>query len=76
MERNKNNGADIRALCSELGMSSDSYNKIAINKMHRAKKIALEIGMPGNVHHASPWNTRLALAIFAIHKEEDDNHDF
>lgn len=67
LERNKQNGADIRALCAELGVPSDSYNRIVINQMDMAKGIALEIGQPGQPNHSTPWNTRLALAIAHLH---------
>jgi hypothetical protein len=69
-DRNMQNGADIRALCGELGVPSADYNRIIINQMDRAKELALKIGQPGEAHHASPWNTRLALAISALYKEK------
>lgn len=69
---NQQNGADIRALCSELGVPSNSYNRIVVNQMERAKDLALRIGRPGAPHHASPWNTRLAIAIATIHREQSE----
>ena len=74
-ERNQQNGADIRALCAELGVPADAYNRVVIGQMHRAKDMALKIGQPGELHHASPWNTRLALAISAIYKQEAAGSD-
>ncbi|MEC8011852.1 MAG: hypothetical protein VX185_13930 [Pseudomonadota bacterium] len=68
-ERNQQNGADIRALCIELGVPSKAYNQIVINQMDLAKNIANQIGEPGQAHHSSPWNTRLAVAINLLYKE-------
>jgi hypothetical protein len=69
-ERNQQNGADIRALCTELGVPSDAYNQIVVNQMETAKDLALKIGEPGQPHHSSPWNTRLAVAISSLYQEQ------
>jgi hypothetical protein len=69
-ERNQQNGADIRALCTELGVPSEAYNRIVINQMDTAKNIALKIGEPGQAHQSSPWNTRLAIAIASLYQEQ------
>lgn len=69
-EQNSKNGADIRALCVELGVPSESYNRIIINHMDRAKELAVKYGQPGKEHHDTPWNTRLAHAIYSIYVEE------
>ena len=70
VERNQQNGADIRALCTELGVPSKEYNQIVINQMDVAKNIALKIGEPGQAHQSSPWNTRLAIAIASLYQEQ------
>lgn len=70
MERNQQNGADIRALCTELGVPSDAYNRIVVSQMDEAKDVAMHIGQPGQRHQSTPWNTRLALAITAIYEDE------
>lgn len=70
-ERNRHNGADIRALCTELGVPSNAYSRIVLNQMDTAKAFAMKIGEPGQRHYSSPWNTRLALAIAAIYEDEN-----
>ena len=70
-ERNQRNGSDIRALCSEFGVPDIAYNRIVFGQIDKAKVIAIKIGEPGEEHHNSPWNTRLALAIVAIYNNEN-----
>lgn len=67
-KNNASNGADIRALCTEMGVPSYDYNQIVVNEMNEAKEIAEIIGAPGEPHYNTPWNTRLAVAISMIYQ--------
>lgn len=69
-EKNQQNGANIRALCTELGVPTEAYNRIVISQMDTAKNIALKIGEPGQAHQFSPWNSRLAIAIASLYQEQ------
>lgn len=70
MERNRANGHEIRVLCSDMGVPGNAYNRIVINRMEQAKKIAVSIGEPGEPYYNSPWNLRLAVAIAGIYSSE------
>ena len=66
-EHNKQNTTEILDLCGELGVPEKAFYQIVVNQMDRAKDIALKLSQPGEPHHASPLNTRLAIAIARIY---------
>jgi len=68
IERHAKNGRQVRALCSEMGVSTEAYDHIVLHQMDEAKKIAMSIGRRGESYHKSPWNIRLAVAIASIDK--------
>jgi hypothetical protein len=74
-ERNQQNGADIRALCTELGVPSESYNDIVIKEMGAVKHFATLLGQSGSPHVNTPWNVRMALAIADIHHQTKKVND-
>jgi plasmid maintenance system antidote protein VapI len=71
-KRNRENAIIIRKLCKDLGVPDKSYNQIVREELDLAKKMAVEMNTPGEITYQSPANTRLALAIYAIYKQNSE----
>lgn len=72
IEKNKKRGEAIKPICLEMGVPSDEYNRIVLNRIDFAKQMALKMGEPDSKHSDESWNTRLALAIVEIYNESQN----
>lgn len=55
--------ADTKALAVELGVPSDSFQSLFVNNIDELKELAYEIDKPGELHHNTSFETRMAVAV-------------
>lgn len=55
--------SDTKALAIELGVPSDSFDNIFINNIEVLKEFAYKIDKPGEPHHNTSFETRMAVSV-------------
>lgn len=63
--------ADTKALAVELGVPIESFQTLFVNNIDELKELAYEIDKPGEPHHNTSFETRMAVAVSVFYNANE-----